>query len=126
MYLSTCSQHIFYRLHFRKKTSGSLRERSSREDALKHENSSYFKQQLMSVLILKLCSYLRRYKVYPGICCRTTFGFKSCVHTVHIQFCTSGSNKLQGPESKPANQPGKFNLVEVCCKLQYSNTPFLL
>ena len=54
--------------------------------------------------------------------CGTTFGFKPCVHTVHIQVCTSGNNKLQGPESKPDNQLGKFSLAEICCKLQCSNT----
>ena len=38
----------------------------------------------------------------------------SLVYTVQIQICTSGKNKLQGPESKPVNQLGKFSLVEVC------------
>ena len=37
------------------------------------------------------------------------------MYTVHIQICTSGKNKLQGPASKPVNQLGKFSLVEVCC-----------
>ena len=39
----------------------------------------------------------------------------SLVYTVQIQICTSGKNKLQGPESKPVNQLGKFGLVEICC-----------
>ena len=47
--------------------------------------------------------------------CVRTFGFKSCVYTVHIQICTSCKNKLQGPESKPVNQLGKFGLVEIGC-----------
>ena len=42
--------------------------------------------------------------------CVRTFGFKSCVYTVHIQICASGKNKLQGPESKPVNQLGKFSV----------------
>ena len=46
--------------------------------------------------------------------CVRTFGFKSCVHTVHIQVCTSDKTKLQGLESKPVNQLGKFSLVEIC------------
>ena len=33
------------------------------------------------------------------------------------QVCTSGNNKLQGPENKPFNQLGKLSLVEM---LQYS------
>ena len=37
------------------------------------------------------------------------------MYTVQIQICTSGKNKLQGPESKPVNQLGKFSLVEICC-----------
>ena len=36
--------------------------------------------------------------------CGRTVGFKSCVYTVHIQVCTLGNKKLQGPESKPAKQ----------------------
>ena len=43
-----------------------------------------------------------------------TVGFKSSVYTVHIQVCTSGNKKLQGPESKPAKQLRPFNLVEIC------------
>ena len=46
--------------------------------------------------------------------CGRTVGFKSCVCTVHIQVCTSGDKKLQGPESKPAKQLRPFNLVEIC------------
>ena len=34
--------------------------------------------------------------------------------TVHIQVCTSGKNKLRGPESKPAKQLGQFSLVKKC------------
>ena len=37
-----------------------------------------------------------------------------CVCKVHIQVCTSGNKKLQGPESKPAKQLRPFNLVEIC------------
>ena len=48
--------------------------------------------------------------------CGRTVGFKSCVCTVHIQVCTSGNKKLQGPESKPAKQLIPFNLVEICQK----------
>ena len=43
-----------------------------------------------------------------------TVGFKSSVYTVHIQVCTSGNKKLQGPESKPAKKLRQFNLVEIC------------
>ena len=46
--------------------------------------------------------------------CGRTFGFKSCVYMVHIQVCTSGKHELQGHESKPVNQLGKFSLVEIC------------
>ena len=76
----------------------------------------------MFVLLLRRTSY-RAVGIYIYICisiyigmyCVRTFGFKSCVYTVHIQICTSCKNKLQGPESKPVNQLGKFGLVEICC-----------
>ena len=55
---------------------------------------------------------------YPYIIYRyvlwKTVGFKSSVYTVHIQVCTSGNKKLQGPESKPAKKLRQFNLVEIC------------
>jgi hypothetical protein len=47
--------------------------------------------------------------------CGRTFGFKSCVYTVHIQVCISGNNTLQGPGRKPINQLGKISLVDICC-----------
>ena len=31
------------------------------------------------------------------------------------KFVHQAKNKLQGPESKPVNQLGKFSLVEICC-----------
>ena len=68
-------------------------------------NMSHFKHLFMSVLVLRLSSCRA---IYIGMYCGRTFGFKSCVYTVHIQVCTWGNNKLQGSESKPVNQLGKF------------------
>ena len=84
---------------------------------------SHFKHLFMFVLLLRRTSYrVISYKdiyiyvyIRIGMYCVRTFGFKSCVYTVHIQICTSCKNKLQGPESKPVNQLGKFSLVEICC-----------
>ena len=77
---------------------------------------SHFKHLFMFVLVLSRtsCEAVRLQAIYIHIYIRI-FGFKSCVYTVHIQMCTSGKNKLQGPESKPLNQLGKFSLVEICC-----------
>ena len=40
--------------------------------------------------------------------------FPVSLATVHIQICTSGKNKLGGPESKPVKQLGQFSLVKIC------------